>query len=521
MSQVHKHFTSDQVKELLERYSRKEIERKYIQEILGLKKRRFFKLLQQYKENPRYFTIQYQRETPPRISQEVEQNILKELFIEKDIIQNKDIPLRSYNYSYIKDRLDSLYHQKVSLPTIIDRAKKNGFYLKKPKKASHDREILTNYVGELIQHDSSYHLWVPAAKEKWHLITSLDDYSRFILYAVLVKKETSWTHILALQTVILSYGPPYSYYVDSHSIFRFVQGRDSIWRNHHLLTDEATPQWKQVLDDCNVKVTYALSPQAKGKIERPYGWLQDRLIRTCVREDVTEIKQAQRILNQELHRYNYHQVHSTTKQIPYLRFQRALKEKQSLFREFKIRVPFQSPKDIFCLKMADESRIFVRQVEEFMQHLLAPTVRLIRTAVVAGHLRKPAELATVPIPHPLSYFPAFFQVFDIEAVTGGADKATGPADLALGDLLLPHAPQRRKTSHGKGKNELPNYKLSREDHHLHNSIRFSKNNLSKKSLFFRMNYYTPEQQSIPWRIIHMRGDDFKQNKITKFRHCRH
>jgi hypothetical protein len=39
----------------------------------------------------------------------------------------------------------------------------------------------------------------------------------------------------------------------------------------------------------NVKVTYALSPQAKGKIERPYGWLQDRLIRTCVREDATDI----------------------------------------------------------------------------------------------------------------------------------------------------------------------------------------------------------------------------------------
>ena len=56
---------------------------------------------------------------------------------------------------------------------------------------------------------------------------------------------------------------------------RFVRGRDSLWYKHHLLTDETTPQWKQVLQDCNVKVTYALSPQAKGKMERPYGWLQD------------------------------------------------------------------------------------------------------------------------------------------------------------------------------------------------------------------------------------------------------
>jgi hypothetical protein len=352
MSQLHKRFTSEQVKELLERYLKNEIGRTYIQEILGIKRRRFFVLMKLYKENPEHFGVQYQRTKAPRsISPVIEQNILKELSIDNKAIQNKEIPLKSYNYSYIKDRLRVTYHQKVSLPTIIDRAKKHGFYLKKPKKTAHDREVLTRYVGELIQHDASHHLWAPASREKWYLITSLDDYSRFMLYAILLKTETSWTHILALQTVILRYGFPYAYYVDSHSIFRFVRGRDSLWYKHHLLTDETTPQWKQVLQDCNVKVTYALSPQAKGKMERPYGWLQDRLIRTCVREDVKEIKQAQRVLNHELYRYNHQQVHSTTQEIPYLRFQRALKEKQSLFREFSIKPPYQSVKDIFCLRM--------------------------------------------------------------------------------------------------------------------------------------------------------------------------
>ena len=181
-------------------------------------------------------------------------------------------------------------------------------------------------------------------------MNSLDDYSRFIFYAVFLKKETSWEHILALQTVILKYGFPLSYYVDSHSIFLFVQGRNSIWRNHRKLTDEATPQWKQVLDDCHVKVTYALSPQAKGKIEHPYQWLQDRLVRTYVLEDVKDIKHAQTILNRELQRYNYKQVHSTTKEVPYFRFQRALTEGKSLFREFKIPYPYQSVKDVFCLR---------------------------------------------------------------------------------------------------------------------------------------------------------------------------
>ena len=344
MSQLHKRFTSDQVKELLQRYLRNEIERKYVQEILRIKDRRFFALVKQYRENPHQFTLQYHRTSPPRISENLEKNMLREFSIEKGIIQNKDIPLTCYNYSYIRDRLKKEYHQKVSLPTIIDRAKKHGFYLKKPKRTLHDREVLTRYAGELIQHDASYHLWAPAAKEKWYLITSLDDFSRVILYAVLLKQETSWAHILALQTVILRHGLPYAYYVDSHRILRFVQGRDSLWRKHHLLTDEASPQWEQVLEDCNVKITYALSPQAKGKMERPYGWLQDRLIRTCVREDIKEIKQAQRVLNHELYRYNHQQVHSTTQEIPYLRFQKSPQRKKISFQRIYHQTPLSVPK---------------------------------------------------------------------------------------------------------------------------------------------------------------------------------
>jgi len=353
VKQLHKRFRDAQVKELIERYLKGQIERKYIQEILGIKRRWFCGLVKRYRDNPEAFSIRYSRKNKTRlIARSIEKNIIKELAIDKGLIENKNVPLKRYNYSYVKTRLETVYHQNVSLPTIIRRAKKHGFYLKKKsKKDLHDREVITNYIGELIQHDTSYHLWSPPAGEKWYLITSLDDYSRFILYAALVKKETSWAHIVALQTVFLKYGLPYSYYVDSHRIFRFVQGRDSIWRRHYLFTDDVNTQWKQVMDDCGVKIIHALSPQAKGKVERPYGWLQDRLIRTCVREDVTDIRHAHRILRYELHRYNYRQIHSTTKEVPYYRFQKAQEEKKSLFREFTIKPPYTSVKDIFCFRI--------------------------------------------------------------------------------------------------------------------------------------------------------------------------
>ena len=50
----------------------------------------------------------------------------------------------------------------------------------------------------------------------------------------------------------------------------------------------------------------------------PYRWIQDRLVRTCAREEISNIKDAQKILGKEIHRYNYKQVHSTTGEVPYL-----------------------------------------------------------------------------------------------------------------------------------------------------------------------------------------------------------
>jgi hypothetical protein len=67
MSQLHKIFSSEDLKGLSNRYVQNEVKRKYIQEVLGIKKSKFFLLLKQYKENPMEFTVPCQRMTPPRI----------------------------------------------------------------------------------------------------------------------------------------------------------------------------------------------------------------------------------------------------------------------------------------------------------------------------------------------------------------------------------------------------------------------------------------------------------------------
>jgi len=349
MAQLHKKFSDGQVKAILRNYCHGQMSRSAAQELLGIGKSQFFILLDKYRHYPEDELIGYVRKSPGRISMECEYLIKYELEREKALVEDKRLPISSYNYSAIRDRLNS-QGVRVSVPTIIKRAKELECYIPRRKEKPHDRQVITSAIGELIQHDASWHLWSPYAQEKWTLITSLDDYSRKILYADFVARESSWAHIQAAQAVLVKNGLPARYYVDNLRVFRFIQKRDSFWRNHVLQNDEADPQWLQVMYLLKVGVTYALSPQAKGKIERPYRWLQDRIVRTCALEGISEQDDAREVLRMEIDRYNNHQVHSTTKEIPAIRFDHAHSTGNTLFRPFALPKPYTSPKDVFCLR---------------------------------------------------------------------------------------------------------------------------------------------------------------------------
>jgi len=349
MNQMHKKFSDEQIKVLLKGYCQGILARPAVEETLGISKSTFFVLLKEYRRNPDEFSITYQRATPTRLPGSVEREIERELILEKGLVEDPSLPISGYNYSAIRDRL-AKHDIKIALSTIIDRARSLGCYQPHPRKKVHDREVVTTAIGALIQHDASHHKWSPYAGEKWVLITSLDDFSRKILYADFLEQESTWAHIKAAESVMLTYGIPLRYYVDSLRVFRFVQGRDSVWRKHVLQTDEADPQWRQVMRSLGVDVSHALSAQAKGKIERPYRWLQDRIVRTCAIEKLTAIDDVRTVLKEELNRYNNHQVHSTTGEVPSIRFDKARKEGKSLFRPFALPHPYTSTKDVFCLR---------------------------------------------------------------------------------------------------------------------------------------------------------------------------
>jgi hypothetical protein len=359
---------------LFQGYVQGQFTRANMQELLGIGKSRFFSLLKLYRHDPEGFSVAYHRSTPDRLSAYTEKAIEKALLREKTIVEDLDLPISSYNYTALRDRLKEK-EIAVSVTTIIDRAKKLGCHKPRRRKKAHDREVITASIGALVQQDASTHLWCPQAREKWALVTAIDDYSRKLLFADFYRAETTWAHIQATQAVMEQYGLALSYYVDSLRVFRFVQGRDSFWRKHVLETDDVETQWLKIMHLLGVKVTYALSPQAKGKIERPYRWLQDRIVRTCIYEDLSTKEEARSVLQAELHRYNAEQVHSTTKEIPDIRFNKARTTGNSLFRKLVIPKPYSSPQDVFCLR---EKRMVnaYRRISLFNHTIEVPKVPL-------------------------------------------------------------------------------------------------------------------------------------------------
>jgi transposase len=365
MPQIHNNFSDEEVKQLLHWYETNVMSKTEVITKLNIKDSRFYSLLRSYRNNPRAFSVRYGRShANNQLPESVVRHVRHELETDRRLVTNPAMPVMFYNYSAIRDAVEDSTGYSLSPQTIVNYAKKWGYYIERPKKKAHSREVLTSYVGMLLQHDASLHQWSPYAVDsrgkpiKWSLITTLDDHSRRMLYADMFEHETAWTHIEALESVILRYGVGIEYYSDNHAIFRYVADRDRNYKSaanyeRVLGTDDVAPQWKQCVEATGMKVIYAMSPEAKGKIERPYRWLQDRIVRRAARENAKTINEVKLILAHEVDRYNNRQVHSTTKEIPVQRFERAVREGRSCFRPLdlkKTHPPVESTKDIFCLR---------------------------------------------------------------------------------------------------------------------------------------------------------------------------
>ena len=149
--------------------------------------------------------------------------------------------------------------------------------------------------GQMILWDGSRHDWLEKRGPRLCLMAAIDDATGELLPgAHFVEQECTVGYLRVLRDIVKTKGVPLSAYMDRHGS---LKRNDDKWSLEEQLAGRRQPtQVKRALDDLGVQVLYALSPQAKGRVERLWGTLQDRLVSELRLAGATTAAQANRIL---------------------------------------------------------------------------------------------------------------------------------------------------------------------------------------------------------------------------------
>ena len=149
--------------------------------------------------------------------------------------------------------------------------------------------------GQMILWDGSRHDWLEGRGPRICLMAAIDDATGELLPgAHFVEQECSAGYLRVLRDILAVKGVPLSAYMDRHGA---LKRNDKHWTRAEQLAGRQDPTHvRRALDDLGVQVLYALSPQAKGRVERLWGTLQDRLVSELRLADARNVVAANRLL---------------------------------------------------------------------------------------------------------------------------------------------------------------------------------------------------------------------------------
>lgn len=144
--------------------------------------------------------------------------------------------------------------------------------------------------GLMMLWDGSPHHWFGPDQPPCCLMAAIDDATGKLLSLRFVPHESSWAYLKLLEQVARDYGLPHSVYQDQHSA---LKRNDEHWTLEEELAGEREPtQVGSALRALEIEPVFALSPQAKGRVERLFRTLQDRLVAALRLEGISEIAAA-------------------------------------------------------------------------------------------------------------------------------------------------------------------------------------------------------------------------------------
>ena len=171
---------------------------------------------------------------------------------------------------------------------------------KRPQRYVHQWRERKAYLGEMVQMDGSHHDWLENRGPRLVLMGYIDDATnRF--FGHFYDYEGIYPAMDSLERYIRLNGLPVSLYLDKHSTYKTTRQPDT---EELLRGERARTQFERAVKELGIRVIHAHSPQAKGRVERVFGTLQDRLVKEMRLKGISEKEPANKFLKGYLPRFN-------------------------------------------------------------------------------------------------------------------------------------------------------------------------------------------------------------------------
>jgi hypothetical protein len=258
--------------------------------LLGLQRRQVFRLLKQLRVSGAASLASRRRGRPsnnqlPQAVRELTMSLVKERYAD-------------FGPTLAAEKLMESHACIVSRETLRKWMIADGLWLDRKHRlpSVHQPRNRRERMGELIQIDGSKHFWFENRGPEATLIAYIDDATSRIMHAAFVATESTFDYLRETKVYVERHGRPIAFYSDKHAIFR-VNKRDAARGN-------GMTQFGRALNELNIDIICANTPQAKGRIERSFGTLQDRFVKEMRLADVADVKSANAFLPSFLDAHN-------------------------------------------------------------------------------------------------------------------------------------------------------------------------------------------------------------------------
>jgi len=252
--------------EIMQRIKDKHLTQKEAAQMLNISIRQIKRLFRAYKSIGAKGLVSARRGKPSnhQMSQEVEQKVL-------DLLKEK---YEGFGPTLTHEKLTEVHKLKISRESVRKLMIVEGLWKSKraKKPSAHQLRERRACFGELVQIDGSDHAWFEDRGPKCTLLVYIDDATGQILELWFVKDETFFGYCEASRHYFERYGKPVAFYSDKHGIFRVNQPRP-------LGLSSGLTQFGRAMQELDIQIICANSPQAKGRVERVNQTLQDRLVK--------------------------------------------------------------------------------------------------------------------------------------------------------------------------------------------------------------------------------------------------